>query len=83
MNEIKKKRKRKRKNEWNEKKMNEIKKKEKEKEKMNEMKKKWIKNKLKFRSRLYKLKVWDLIKFWSSLINQTNSLIEESISLGN
>jgi hypothetical protein len=63
--------------------MNEIKKKEKEKEKMNEMKKKWIKNKLKFRSRLYKLKVWDLIKFWSSLINQTNSLIEESISLGN
>jgi hypothetical protein len=42
-----------------------------------------MKNKLKFGSRLYKLEVWDLIKLWSSLINQTNSLIEELISLGN
>ena len=31
---------------------------------------KWIKNRLKFGSRQYKLEVWKLIKLWSSLINK-------------
>ena len=37
---------------------------------------KWMKNKMKFGSRQYKLKVWNLIKLWSSLINQIKSLIK-------
>jgi hypothetical protein len=61
------------KKEWNEKE---------EGKKTNEMKKmKWMKNTLKFGSRQYKLKVWDLIKLWSSLIHQIKSLIKELISM--